>query len=115
MLSILFKSHLIRHSGSRRASKGHSEGTRTFNALGAHSYTWALGEHSSGTQELGGNLEGTQALGGHFGTRTLKEFGHLDTQALGHLENLGTWRVGHSEHWGTRGTSFSRFFFWLCF
>ena len=67
MLSILFKSHLIRHSGTRRAFKDtqsaleqlrHSENTQALGHL-RHSGTWALGhlEH----------LE-TRALG-HLGTR----------------------------------------------
>ena len=51
MLSILFKSHLIRHSGTRRAFKDtqsaleqlrHSESTQALGHL-MHSGTWALG------------------------------------------------------------------------
>ena len=56
VLSILFKSHLIRHSDTRRAFKG------TQRAL----------EHlrHSGS---------TRALGEHLGTRALKALGHWDT------------------------------------
>ena len=55
MLSILFKSHLIRQSGTRRAFKDtqRAEGTRRFKVLG---------EHSEGTRALG-NLGTWMALG----------------------------------------------------
>ena len=69
MLSFLFKSHLIRHSGTRPAFKDiqralehlrHSESTRR-----------ALRGHSD-----------TRALVGNSGTR--KALGHSRTKALGH-------------------------------
>ena len=83
MLSILLKSHLIKHSGTGRAFK---DTQRTLEYL-RHSGTWALGEHSEGTRALRlsdtsralRNLEGTRALGGHSGTRALKVLGHSDT------------------------------------
>ena len=49
MLSILFKSHLIRHSGT---GNGFKDTQRAFKHL-RHSGTWALGEHSEGTCTLG--------------------------------------------------------------
>ena len=114
MLSILFKSHVIRHSGTGCAFKNtqralenlsHSESTR---ALGQSESTLRVLRHSS-----------TRVLRAHLGTRALKALGLLDTQwtqALGHsgnwalkalrqLEHLATWALGHL---GTRGTLFSR-------
>ena len=88
MLSILFKSHLIRHSGTRREFKDtqralenlrHSESTQR--ALW-HSDTLAFGGHS-----------GTWRALGHLGTWALKALRHLGTQAIGHLEHSGTWAL----------------------
>ena len=99
MLSILFKSHLIRHSvmgyvfkDTHRALENlrHSESTRRAlrgllgtRTLGGHSNIWRALEHS--------------------GTWVLKALGHSDTQgtqALGHLRHPGTWALRHLE--GTR-------------
>ena len=61
MHSILFKSHLIIHSGTKRGFKDtqkalehsrHSESTRAFG-------------HSESTQRALGHLDGTRVLGGH--------------------------------------------------
>ena len=56
MLSILFKSHLIRHSGTRREFKDtqralgeHSEGTLALE----HSGIWRALRHLKGTRPLG--------------------------------------------------------------
>ena len=86
MLSILFKSHLIRHSGTehvfentQRTFEGlrHSESTQR--ALGHSEDTQTLGGHS-GTRRTLGHLEGTRALGGHSSTRVLiKALGHSNT------------------------------------
>ena len=79
MLSISFKSHLIRHSGTGCAFK---DTQRALEHL-RHSGSWALGGHSKETRgTLRGHSEGTRMTLGH----------------------LGTWRVlgGHSE--GTPGT-----------
>ena len=95
MLSILFKSHRIRHSGTGRAFKDtlkvlehlrHSESTR------------ALG-HSESTQKalkaLGhSDTYGPRAFGGHLGT----------WRALGHLRHLGTRTLRAPRHLGTQGT-----------
>ena len=89
MFSILFKSHLIRHSGTGRVFKDiqrtlehlrHSESTR---ALGhSESTQRVLGGNSDtqGTQTLMtlGHLEATRELGGHSGTRRTLG-GHLAT------------------------------------
>ena len=107
-LSILFTSHLIRHSGTRRAFKGtqralehlrHLESTQK--ALG-HQVTRALGGHS-GTRRALGHLESTWALGHvkHLGIRTLRTLGHLVTWALKAFRHLGTHKIGHLEHLGT--------------
>ena len=79
MHSILFKSHLIIHSGTKRGFKDtqkalehsrHSESTRAFGH--SESTQRALREHS-GTWMALGYSEGTQTFG-HF-----KALGHLDT------------------------------------
>ena len=70
MLSILFKSHLIRHSGTRRAFKDTQTALEHLRHLES---TRAL-RHSDSTERTIGHWEGTQALGGHLGTR----------RALGH-------------------------------
>ena len=93
MLSILFKSHLIRHSGTRRAFKDtqttlehlrHLESTR---ALRHSDSTERALRHSEDTWALGGHSEGTWALGHlrHLGTRTLRALKAPGTQAFGHL------------------------------
>ena len=102
MLSILFKSHLIRHSGTGRAFK---DTQRALKHLRHSKSTLALG-HSESTHRVLGHLKGTLALGGHLGTQ--RALRHVGSQALGHLEHLGTWALGHSRHSGTRGTLFSR-------
>ena len=66
MLSISFKSYLIRHSGTGRAFKNTQ---RALEQL----------RHSESTQKALRNLEGTQALQGHLGTRALKAVGRSDT------------------------------------
>ena len=75
MLSILFKSHVIRHSGTGCAFKNtqralenlsHSESTR---ALGQSGSTLRVLRHSS-----------TRVLRAHLGTRAPKALGLLDTQ-----------------------------------
>ena len=73
MLSILFKSHLIRHSGTGRAFK---DTQRTLKHL----------RHSESTRALGHSESIQRVLGGHSGTRALKALGHSDTygtRALG--------------------------------
>ena len=67
MLSILFKSHLIRHSGKGRACKDTQRALENLRHLES---TWALG-HSESTRALG-HLR-------HLGTRTLKALRHLGT------------------------------------
>ena len=103
LLSILFKSHLIRYSGTGLAFK---DTLRALEHLRHSESTGALGHSESTRRALGhlmhlgtrtimahGPLEGTWELGGHSGTRrALKALGHLGTQ--------GTQ--------GTRGTLFSR-------
>ena len=107
MLSILFESHLIKHSGRRRAFK---DTQRALEHLRHSESTWALGHsstrifgHLEGTQALGVHSEGTRALRylRHLGTRTLRALRHSDTwtlKALGNLEHLGTWAIEHSRH-----------------
>ena len=73
MLSILFKSHLIRHSGTRRAFK---DTQRALEHL-RHSETWVLG-HLGTWRTLRGYSD-TRALGGHLDTQTRKALGHSDT------------------------------------
>ena len=99
ILSILFTSHLIRHSGTRRAFKGtqralehlrHLESPQK--ALG-HSGTWRALGHSKGTWALG-HLK-------HLGIRTLRTLGHLGTWALKAFRHLGTQKIGHLEHLST--------------
>ena len=103
MLSISFKSHLIRHSGTERAFK---DTRRTLKHLGHSESTRAVG-HSEGTQRAPrGHSEGTQrALGGHLGTWALGEHSegaHSEgTRALGHLRHLGTETLRALRHSGT--------------
>ena len=89
MLIILLKSHLIRHSGMRRAFK---DTQRALEHLRNSDSTRALREHSEGTRALG-HSEGTWALGHlrHFDTRTLRALEHLGSRALkalGHLRHF---------------------------
>ena len=113
MLSILFKSHLFRHSGTGSAFK---DTQRAFEHLRHSESTRALGEHSEGTQAPS-HLEGPRMLSHlrhlgtqlprvlkHLGTCALKALRHLATQALGHL---GTQSTQALSHLGTRGTFFS--------
>ena len=100
MLSILLASHIQLDIQARDVHLRHSEGTRTFKALGGHSDTWALR---------------------HLDTRTLRALRHLGTsgthalrysctwalRALRHSGTQGTQALGHV---GTRGTLFSRLF-----
>ena len=97
MLSILFKSHLIRHSGMGCAFKDtqkalehlrYSESTRAFGHL--ESTQRAL-EHS-GTRRALGDSEGNRALRHlrHLGTRTFRALRHSDTWELRALRHLGT-------------------------
>ena len=82
MFNISFKSHIIRHSCTRRAFK---DTQRELEYL----------RHSEGTQS---------ALGGRLGTWALKALGHSDiqgTQALGHLGTWGTWGTQALGHLGT--------------
>ena len=94
MLSILFKSHLIRHSGMERAFKDTQRTLEPLTkALKEHSGGWALEGHSEDTQRalehlgtrralkraLGGHLGTRRALPGHSGTRALKALGHTGT------------------------------------
>ena len=81
MLSILFKSHVIKYSGTGRVSKDtqralkhlrHSECTRR--ALRGHSDTQVLGGHSDSTRAL----------------RHLRPLGHSGTWGLKVLRHLGT-------------------------
>ena len=96
LLSILFKSHLIRYSGTGRAFK---DTLRALEHLRHSESTGALG-HSESTRRALGHLM-------HLGTRTIIAHGHLE----------GTWELGghsgtrralkalrHSRHSGTRGT-----------
>ena len=84
MFSILFKSHLFRHSRMGRAFK---DTQRALEHL----------RHSENTNPLE-YLESIQ--------RTLRALRHLDTWALrhsdtwklGHSRNSGTWTLGHSRH-----------------
>ena len=84
MLSISFKSHLIRHSGKGHAFK---DTQRALEHL-RHSESTGAVAHSESTWVLG-HLESTwREFGGHSGTRALKTLGHSDncgTQVLGHL------------------------------
>ena len=88
MLSILFKSRLFRHSGTRRAFKdtqkalGHL-GTRR--AVRGHSDTWRALRHLR-----------------HLGTLTFRALRHLGTWALGYLRHSGTQALGHSGTWALR-------------
>ena len=87
MLCIPFKSHLIRHLGTRRAIEDTQRGLKHLRHSDVG--TWALGKHSEGTQRALGGYLVTWALGGHLGiwralgdlegTRALKAFGHSDT------------------------------------
>ena len=127
MLSISFKSHLIRHLGTGHAFKdtqrtlkhlrhsdlgtGHSKGTQR--ALGGHLVTWALGGHLDTRRALG-HSEGTRALGRHSDTSdtwALGHLGHSGTLALRALRHLGTWALKALAYLGTRGTLFSRLIF----
>ena len=67
MLRILFKSHLIRHSGTEHGFKD-SQDTRAL-------------RHSESTQ---------RALGGHLDTQTPGHLEHLGTWTLGHSRHSGT-------------------------
>ena len=64
MLSILFKSHLIRHSDMERAFK---DTQRTLEHL-RHSESTRVVGHSEGTQRTHGHLGTRRGLGGHLGT-----------------------------------------------
>ena len=86
MLSISFKSHLIRHSGMERAFK---DTQRTLEPL-----TKALREHSGGWA-LEGHSEDTQRALEHLGTRRALK------RALGE-HSQGTWVLEHLRHLGTR-------------
>ena len=77
-LSILFKSHVIRHSGTGCAFKNTQRALENLS-------------HSESTRALGQSESTLRVL------RALK--------ALGHLEHLATWTLGNL---GTRGTLFSR-------
>ena len=77
MLSILFKSHLIRHSGTRREFK---DTQRALENL----------RHSESTQRALWHSD-TRAFGGHSGT--WRALGHSGTWALGHLRHSGTWAL----------------------
>ena len=77
MLTILFKSHLIRHSGTGRAFK---DTQRALEHLRHLESTWALG-----------HLENTQRPLGHSGT----------WRAIGHLRPSGTWTLKALWHLGT--------------
>ena len=90
MLSILLANHIQLDIQARDVHLRHSEGTRTFKALGGHSDTWAL--RHLGTRTL-------RALR-HLGTWALKALKHLDTQALGPLEHLGTLAIKALRHLG---------------
>ena len=79
MLSILFKSHVIRHSGTRCAFKNTQ---RALENLSHSESTRALGQSESTLRVL-------RALK-HLGCWTLSELRHLGTQAIGHLRHLGT-------------------------
>ena len=85
MLSILLKSHLIRHSGKGRAFKDTQRALENLRHLES---TWALG-HSESTRALG-------------------HLRHSDTWALRALRHLGTQALKAIGHLGTRGTLFSR-------
>ena len=112
MLRNLFKSHLIRHSGTGGAFNN----TQTaLEHLRNSESTWALGL-SEGTRTLG-HLEGTQALRGHSGTQRalrhlentrapgrLRNLGTRTLRALGHLRYSGTWALRALRHSGTQGT-----------
>ena len=89
MLSISFKSHLIRHSGTGCTFTDTQRVLEHF-------------RHSESTRALG-HSEGTQrAIGGHLGTQhlestrmTLGHLRHLDTQTFRVLRNSGTWALWH--------------------
>ena len=87
MLSILFKSHLIRHSGTGQAFK---DTQRALEHWRHSESTQALG-HSESTQGALGHLESTRGFGGHLGT----------WRALGHSDTWGTWALRHLGHSGT--------------
>ena len=69
MHSTLFKSHLIRHSGTKH---GFKDTQRAVEHLRHSESTRALG-HSESTQRALGHSEGTQTFG------DFKALGHLDT------------------------------------
>ena len=77
MLSILFKSHLIRHSGTRREFKDTQTALENL-------------RHSESTQRALWHSD-TRAFGGHSGT--WRALGHSGTWALGHLRHSGTWAL----------------------
>ena len=85
MLTILFKSHLIRHSGTGRAFK---DTQRALEHL----------RHLESTRALG-HLENTQRLLGHSGT--WRALGHLGTWALRALKHLGNWALKALRHLDT--------------
>ena len=74
MLSILFKSRLIRHLGTTCAFK---DTERALKHLRHSESTRALG-HSESTQRALGHWD-AQARGGHLETRAFKALGHWDT------------------------------------
>ena len=72
------------HLDTRRALRGHSEGTRALGHL-----------RHSGTRTL-------MALGHLEGTRALRALRHLSTWALKALRHSGTWALRALRHLGTR-------------
>ena len=103
MLSILFKSQLIRHSCTRSAFK---DTQRALEHLKHWESTCKLGQSS--TCRALGLLEGTRALGGYLGNKALKALGQSETQgtralkALRHLDTQSSQVLGHSGNQGTR-------------
>ena len=81
MLSILFKSRLFRHSGTRRAFKD------TQKALGHLGTRRAVRGHSDTWRALG-HLR-------HLGTLTFRALRHLGTWVLKALRHSGTWSLRH--------------------
>ena len=86
MLSIVFQSHLIRHSDTGFTSK---DTQRVLEHL----------RHSESTRALGARSEGTWALRHLESTRrALRHLRHLGTRAFRYLMHIGTRALGHSRH-----------------
>ena len=86
--NILFKSHLMRHSGTGHPFKDTQKALKHLRYLES---TQALGRLES-TQRALGHSDGTRALGHlrYWDTQTLRAFRHLGTRALRHLGTQGT-------------------------